>query len=197
MAKKAWDEMRALAEAADQEGDMPNVMSALAVGDRVYFASSIKGGHGTPFFTHLPGMEQAVSSPNDFSNLATQLSHLMVESQLTQTLLNCRPLLGIERRHRYDANCGEMMALYLYHQDRNAPPNPGPDQPKAVMVAVGIIDGVVTVWNACSPTSATVVGCRNILAGESWLRWVRNSGVLPSDSPLDPSSTYNLELIPC
>lgn len=63
MARKAWYEMRDHFNGDDNNPveRMPEVMAALAIGDHVYFASSVTGGHGTPFFYTIQGMQQAVS----------------------------------------------------------------------------------------------------------------------------------------
>lgn len=96
----------------------PSVMSALAVGKSIYFASSMKKCEA---FLYQPAR-------NDNGNNA-------IYKALIQCQIANGEKYGIEdpKRHRTGAGCGEIWSMFLFDKDTN-PNKPNWDEPKRMVV---------------------------------------------------------------
>ncbi|KAF2464583.1 uncharacterized protein BDR25DRAFT_380817 [Lindgomyces ingoldianus] len=152
---------------------IPPVMSALAIGNRVYFASSFKGN----------------SNPNIFFKPADAMANNQPAiSDITRTLNECGisqqgyPMPGM-LRHNQNGNCGEIVAGGIYmavnKQPLSAVAKPGGVRDNVVNARIAPWYGAVEMVNGnLVPKDGGIIGpCTGSVSSHGCIRFLESQGV--------------------
>lgn len=149
----------------------PAVMAALAVDNKVYLASSMKGSgmRDQSFFVYF-----TTQYPAEATELRTAIANCQLRSSFNY--------------HRRDGSCGEPMALSMFYKDTSGAQQLKNRRPQALMAAY---DGVARsmIVNPCSQGGQGYT-CTNLLT-QLGIKWIpEGTNAYPPDST--PVRTYQV-----
>jgi hypothetical protein len=136
----------------DRLNQVPAVMAALAVDNKVYLASSMKqsGAAGNSFFVYFGNQY-----PAETAELKTAITECQFRSSFNF--------------HRRDGSCGEPMSLLMFYKDTRGGQQLRNRQPQALMAAYDGVNRQMIV-NPCSQRGEGYT-CQNLLT-ELGIKWV-------------------------
>lgn len=153
-----------------QLNNCPTAMTVFAIGNELYFSSSVKGvgvgDNNHEFMTTFLLENNLEGAGNPRANAARQLQTSMLQCQARQ-----RDFVD-PNEHNHNARCGEFPSIFLYLASQDDPSKIDPSQGKIITVGSGpSSDNWPPIYRPCPPTfknSVREYGCHD---------WIQKFGI--------------------